>query len=182
MSPGVGMPPPAQHPQAAWQGTPTSTPTKAAMPAPEPTDVGEPSNLPEWSPNADDRIKLDKWFNELQDDIGFVGGAKAVAFLKSTNLNRDNLKLIWTFVDTAKAGKIDRTQFYKIMRLVSISCYPVYMGSQPSMDRYHKTAYEKSIPLPPALILAEEAKAKAEQDAVEQARKEAEAKVIYSCR
>ena len=46
---------------------------------------------------------------------------------------------------------MDSLQFYKVIRLVAIACSPIYMGSQPNIDRYYATA-KNDIPLP-AMIL-----------------------------
>ena len=76
-----------------------------------------------------------------------IGGAKAVQFLKNTNLSRDALRTVWALVDSANRGMVDRYQFYKIIRLVAIATSPIYAGSAPTIERYYATAKD-SIPLP----------------------------------
>jgi hypothetical protein len=97
----------------------------------------------DWQPSQGESQILDKWFDELNDGTGFIGGAKAVAFLKNTHLSRDILRTIWGLVDNKQMGKINRYQFYKVIRLVSIAISPLYAGSTPTMERYHNTAKDQ---------------------------------------
>ena len=78
---------------------------------------------------------------------GYIGGAQAAGFLSNSNLSRDTLRAIWGLVDSRNAGYIDRKQFYRTIRLVSISCSPEFAGMAPSLQKYNSTA-ALSIPLP----------------------------------
>jgi hypothetical protein len=89
------------------------------------------------------------WFSNLDsENRGYIGGARAVGFLSGFNLSRETLRLIWGLVDSQNTGCIDQKQFYKIIRLVAISCSPMYAGTAPSMEIYNRTV-EEIIPLPP---------------------------------
>ena len=91
------------------------------------------------------------WFASLDSTKGgYIGGARAVSFLSDFNLSRDTLRLIWGLVDSQNTGCIDEKQFYKIIRMVAISCSPLYAGAAPSMETYYRTV-EEIIPLPTML-------------------------------
>jgi len=77
-----------------------------------------------------------------------VGGAKIVKFLASSNLSKDILRKIWELADPDRRGFVDRQQFTLIIRLVALACSPIYAGSTPTLERYHKTCKDESIPLP----------------------------------
>ncbi|CAM9143169.1 unnamed protein product, partial [Ectocarpus fasciculatus] len=94
-------------------------------------------------------MKLDKWFTELDSDhTGFISGATAVSFLKRSNLPREILRDIWALVDSQNRGSIDNQQFYKVMRLVAISCVPQHANMKPSWETFHATS-RIPFPLPP---------------------------------
>jgi hypothetical protein len=89
------------------------------------------------------------WFSNLDsENRGYIGGARAVGFLSGFNLSRETLRLIWGLVDSQNTGCIDQKQFYKIIRMVAISCSPMYAGTAPSTETYYRTV-EEMIPLPP---------------------------------
>ena len=101
-----------------------------------------------WIPSASDRQQLDNWFDSLNPNKGeFIAGTNAVSFLKNSNLSKEMLRKIWELVDSNNVGYINRLQFYTIMRLISISCCPIYAGSVPSLERYFTTAKD-NIALP----------------------------------
>jgi hypothetical protein len=79
---------------------------------------------------------------------GYAWEAQAISFLSGFNLSKETLRLIWGLVDSQNTGCIDQKQFYKIIRLVAISCSPTYAGTAPSMEIYNRTV-EEIIPLPP---------------------------------
>jgi Ca2+-binding EF-hand superfamily protein len=107
---------------------------------------------PQWTPPASEREAVNKWFAELDyEGNGTVGGLAVAMFLKRSNLPKDTLRSIWALVDSKNAGHISRQQFYNIIRLVSISCSPIYMGAPPSLERLEKTL-TATIPLPAALV------------------------------
>jgi len=113
--------------------------------------VANSSDGPQWEPTEKDAELIDKWFTELDtENKGVVGGMAIAMFLKRSNLSKDILRTIWSLVDTKSAGHIDKDQFVITIRLVSISCSPIYMGTQPCMDRFIKTIKD-SISLPFAL-------------------------------
>jgi hypothetical protein len=107
---------------------------------------------PQWTPPAIEQEAVNKWFAELDTEgKGTVGGLAVAMFLKRSNLPKDTLRSIWALVDSKNAGHISRQQFYNIIRLVSISCSPIYMGAPPSLERLEK-ALTATIPLPAALV------------------------------
>ena len=102
----------------------------------------------DWKPSESDLAQLDKWFYQLDTEgKGLLQGAQAVGFLTNSNLSWDTLRTIWSIVDVNGSGHIDLRQFYKTIRLVSISCSPTYAGSNPSMEKYYSTV-TLNIPLP----------------------------------
>ena len=87
--------------------------------------------------------------------------------MQRSNLPRETLRTIWALVDNPSKGYINRVQFTTIIRLVSIACSPIYMGSVPTMERYYETI-RQNIPLPAGLYTptAAELEAKAAAAAV----------------
>lgn len=116
------------------------------QPLPPSTDTSI-STEKDWIPSVSDSQQLDSWFRELDDGTGFVGGANIVQFLKNTNFSTELLRTVWALVDSSSTGKINRYQFYKIIRLLSIASSPIYAGSAPSMERYFSTTHD-TFPLP----------------------------------
>jgi Ca2+-binding EF-hand superfamily protein len=103
---------------------------------------------PEWEPKPSETQKIYEWYRNLDEGgLEQVGGAKIVKFLASSNLSKDILRKIWELADSERRGFVDRTQFTLIIRLVAIACSPMYAGSAPTMERYHKTVND-NIPLP----------------------------------
>jgi hypothetical protein len=79
---------------------------------------------------------------------GYIWEAQAIHFLSDSDLSKETLLLIWGLVDSQNTGRIDQKQFYKIIRMVGISCSPMYAGTAPSTETYYRTV-EEMIPLPP---------------------------------
>lgn len=116
---------------------------------------------PEWHPSIQDKRLIDEWFDDLAQFSGSVdqlGGKEVATFLKQSNLPKDTLRTIWSLVDSSNKGRIDRDQFMKIIRLVSIHCSPIFAGSQPTLERYYDTVDDENITLPLALRTAAENK------------------------
>jgi hypothetical protein len=102
-----------------------------------------------WVPKGNDLYQLVGWFCMLDSaNKGYAWEAQAISFLSGFNLSKETLRLIWGLVDSQNTGCIDQKQFYKIIRLVAISCSPMYAGTAPSMEIYNRTV-EEIIPLPP---------------------------------
>ena len=102
----------------------------------------------EWKPTEKEIVQLDQWFSRLDaEGRGYIGGAVAAGFLSNSNLSRETLRAIWGLVDSRNSGFIDLKQFYRTIRLVSLSCSPAYAGIPPSIHQYNSTA-ALTIPLP----------------------------------
>ena len=102
----------------------------------------------EWKPTEKEIVQLDQWFKSLDaEGRGYIGGAVAAGFLSNSNLSRETLRAIWGLVDSRNSGFIDLKQFYRTIRLVSLSCSPAYAGNPPSIHQYNSTA-ALTIPLP----------------------------------
>ena len=109
-----------------------------------------------WTPRSGDAAKIDAWFHHLdKDGRGIVKGMDVAQFLKLTHLPRDVLKTIWGLIDKANLGYINKTQFNTIMRMVSIACSPIYMGSKPTFERLKATLYD-DFPLPQTLTIPDD--------------------------
>jgi hypothetical protein len=114
-----------------------------------PLETQASANEINWIPKGNDLNQLGVWFSNLDsENRGYIGGARAVGFLSGFNLSRETLRLIWGLVDSQNTGCIDQKQFYKIIRMVAISCSPMYAGTAPSTETYYRTV-EEMIPLPP---------------------------------
>lgn len=57
------------------------------------------------------------------------------------------LREVWSLADNHKTGKLDRTQFFFAIRMITILCSPIYAGSKPTIDLYNSSIH-KRIPLP----------------------------------
>jgi hypothetical protein len=99
---------------------------------------------------------IDSWFIEADETFkGHVGGAEAVKFMKRSNLSKEVLREVWSLADNQKTGRLNRTQFFFAIRLITILCSPIYAGSKPSVDLYNSTV-NKRIPLPSQLNIKPE--------------------------
>jgi hypothetical protein len=126
----------------------TSADAPAAAPASAPVAAPAPAASPEWIPSAQEASIMNAWFDKLDiERSGYVLGARAAGFLQNCALSREALRPMWGLVDTTGAGRINRAQFYKIIRLVALGSFPAYAGRPATMELYHSTAQE-SIPLP----------------------------------
>lgn len=109
-----------------------------------------------WYPSLEQKSVLDGWFrgidrssNNSENHIAaaalvrFLG--KSREYLGSRRIGLEQLRALWNIVDAEKVGSINREQFYKFVRLLMIAC----AGRKPSMEFYHATASNRSIPLPP---------------------------------
>lgn len=100
----------------------------------------------DWIPNPEEKIQLDNWFHELDiDHKGQIEIKNAVPFLKKSQLTSATLLNIWNLVDKSNTT-VNREQFYKIIRLISIAKSPIFAGSECTADLYYKTA-KASVPI-----------------------------------
>lgn len=122
--------------------------TQAPLPPhnlPIPSKIDDFSIVHEiWVPTEIESAQIDKWFFSLVDpSSGTIGGAKAVAFLKTSNLRQETLRSIWALVDVNKSGSIDKSQFNIVIRLMSIACSPLFAGTTLNMELYNKSMHVK---------------------------------------
>ena len=94
-----------------------------------------------------DAARIDGWYSELDETKNSqVGGAKIVKFLMGSTLPKDILRTIWELGDSDKRGYVDRAQFTRMIRLVSICQRPGF-EAPPTMDKYYASVNDL-IPLP----------------------------------
>eukprot|EP01040_Poterioochromonas_malhamensis_P016317 gene16317-18495_t len=142
--PGAPAAYPPHQPAGAHPHHQTSAPVSAPTPKKE-------TPIEQWVPNEDERSAIDAWFIEIDTNFqGFIGGAEAVQFFKRSNLPKDMLREVWSLADNHKTGKLDRTQFFFAIRMITILCSPIYAGSKPTIDLYNSSIH-KRIPLPTQL-------------------------------
>ena len=97
------------------------------------------SSSRDWTPNSNDKSILDNWFNDLDSNhTGIVDIKTAVPFLKRSQLTSAILLNIWNLVDKSNSV-INRDQFYKVIRLISILKSPIYSGVESNADLYYNT-------------------------------------------
>ena len=100
-----------------------------------------------WWPSSIDTARIDGWYSELDETKNSqVGGAKIVKFLMGSTLPKDILRTIWELGDSDKRGYVDRAQFTRMIRLVSICQRPGF-EAPPTMDKYYASVNDL-IPLP----------------------------------
>ena len=100
----------------------------------------------DWIPNPEEKIQLDNWFHDLDiEHKGQIEIKNAVPFLKKSQLTSATLLNIWNLVDKSNTI-VNREQFYKIIRLISIAKSPIFAGTECTADLYYKTA-KSSIPI-----------------------------------
>lgn len=147
----AGYAPTHYNPSYPNPGTP-AVPSVSVAPTPAPP--APVAHVEQWCPSHADNDQIDKWFKELdKESCSIIRGLEVARFLQRSNLSRDTLRTIWAVVDSDNKGYINRVQFNTVIRLVSISCYPVYMGAPPTMERYYATL-RSAIPLPASLFIA----------------------------
>jgi len=94
-----------------------------------------------------DAGQIDAWYGELDETRnGQVGGAKIVKFLMGSALPKDILRTIWELGDSDKRGYVDRAQFARMIRLVSVAQRPGFVAP-PTMDQYYASVRDV-LPLP----------------------------------
>ncbi len=124
----------------------TQAPAATAVPSTKTTVI---TTFQTWTPNQEENAKISSWFMELDKDrTGFIGGVDAVAFMKRSNLQKEDLREIWALVDSSKRGKLDRDQFVTVVRFLSVLCDATYRGRKPSVELYNSAVqnlYVKTI-------------------------------------
>jgi hypothetical protein len=123
----------------------TGTPSSAAAPlasVPEP----KPANV-DWTPSAQEVAIMDGWFNTLDiKKSGYVLGLELPCFFKIVPCPERHCDRCGG-LSTQQVPVASRTQFYKIIRSVSIGRFLAHAKKPPSMELYYTTAQEL-IPLP----------------------------------
>lgn len=104
----------------------------------------------EWRPLNEEKSTLDYWFNSIdRESAGVIGGARVVNFLRGSNLHKDTLRKIWEVTDGTNQGKINRAQFYKLVRLTTVCLNTP--NSVPSHELYVSTIHQQLL-LPPLSV------------------------------
>ena len=114
-----------------------------------------------WTPYPSDAAKIDEWFTSMACGQPTIGGAKIVPFLLKSGLPKHLLRECWAIGDSDCRGSVDKAQFTLIVRLVMLCLADLSRGGSgnPSLEVYHATAHDNTLPLPPlGLDMAEEEK------------------------
>jgi hypothetical protein len=139
----------------SMQRTPSGL-TSAPAPVPAlPVPAPEPAAAPvvvQWTPSSIDAPYIDKWFADLDpENKGTIGGSAVVPFLQKSQVPKEALRTIWSLVDSARLGYVNKAQFANMMRLVAIQCHPAHSAQAPSIERLQQTLGD-FIPLPLSIV------------------------------